>query len=306
MKPASFVYRFIVTLIALAIAGVIGWQLWVYYMESPWTRDGRVRADIVSLAPDVTGPVVQVFVRDNQFVHTGEPLFQIDPSRFNLALAQATAALAQAKASEEKAHATMLNAQANAARYAALSSNATSAISRDDASTQSLEAQAAYAAAQAAYAAAQSDLGVAELNLQRSTVHATVNGVVTNFSMQPGDYVSAGTAVIAIVDTDSLYVDGYFEETKLRHIQIGDKASVQLLQGGPAIQGHVQGFAAGIADNERIAAPTLLADVNPTFTWVRLAARIPVRIAIDNVPAGAHLVAGMTATVSITPNKTQP
>ncbi len=291
MKPASSAYRFIATLAALAIACLVGWQLWIYYMESPWTRDGSVRADVVSLAPDVTGPVVQVFVHDNQIVQKGEPLFQVDPARFNLALAQAQAALA-------KAHATMLNAQVNAGRYAALSTNATSAISRDDASTQAHEAEAAYEAAQA-------DLGVAELNLQRTTVRATVNGMVTNFSMQPGDYVSTGTPVIALVDTETLYVDGYFEETKMRHIQIGDKASVQLLQGGPVIQGHVQGFAAGIADNERIAAPTLVADVNPTFTWVRLAARIPVRIALDKVPAGVHLVAGMTCTVSIVPDKTQ-
>lgn len=305
MKPASFVYRFIVTTVALVIAIAVGWQLWVYYLDSPWTRDGRVRADIVSLAPDVTGPVVQVLVHDNQFVHEGEPLFQIDPIRFNLALAQAKASLVKAKAAAAKAHATMLNAKTNAARYAALTNNATSAISRDDATTQAQEAEAAYDSAQAAYEEAQADLGVAELNLRRSTVHATVNGMITNFSMQPGDYVSAGQPVLAIVDTDSLYVDGYFEETKLRHIQIGDKATVQLLQGGPAIQGHVQGFAAGIADNERRAAPTLLADVNPTFTWVRLAARIPVRIAIDKVPNGTHLVAGMTCTVSITPDKNQ-
>ena len=303
MKPISFIYRFIVTLGALILAGIVGWQLWIYYMESPWTRDGRVRADIVSLAPDVSGPIVQVLVHDNLFVHTGEALFQIDPARFNLALAQANAALAQAAASEAKAHATMLNAEQNAARYAALSSNATSAISRDQASTQSLAAKAEYAAAQAAYTAAQADLGVAQLNLQRTTVRSTVNGTITNFSMQPGDYVGAGSAVMAIVDTDSLYVDGYFEETKLRHIKLGDKAKVQLLQGGPAIEGHVQGFAAGIADSERIAAPTLLADVNPTFTWVRLAARIPVRIMLDKVPAGVNLVAGMTCTVTILPKK---
>ncbi|MBU6449461.1 MAG: HlyD family secretion protein [Rhodospirillales bacterium] len=303
MKPISFIYRFIVTLGALILAGIIAWQLWIYYMESPWTRDGRVRADIVSLAPDVSGPIVQVLVHDNQFVHTGEALFQIDPARFNLALAQANAALAQATATEAKAHATMLNAEQNAERYAALSSNATSAISRDDASTQSLAAKAEYAAARAAYAAAQADLGVAQLNLQRTTVRSTVNGTITNFSMQPGDYVGAGSAVMAIVDTDSLYVDGYFEETKLRHIKLGDRAKVQLLQGGPAIEGHVQGFAAGIADSERIAAPTLLADVNPTFTWVRLAARIPVRIALGKIPAGVNLVAGMTCTVTILPEK---
>ncbi|MDE1895545.1 MAG: HlyD family secretion protein [Rhodospirillales bacterium] len=303
MKPVSLIYRFIVTLGALVLAGIVGWQLWIYYMESPWTRDGRVRADIVSLAPDVSGPVVQVFVHDNELVHTGEPLFQIDPARFNLALAQVNAALAQAKATQAKAQATMQNAEQNAARYAALSANATSAIARDDASTQSRAAKAEYEAAEAAYAAAQADTGVAQLNLQRTTVRATVNGVLTNFSMQPGDYVAAGSAVMAIVDTDSLYVDGYFEETKLRHIQPGDKAKVELLQGGPAIDGHVQGFAAGIADSERIAAPTLLADVNPTFTWVRLAARIPVRIVLDKIPADVNLVAGMTCTVSILPEK---
>lgn len=305
MKPVSFVYRFIITLVALVLACIVGWQLWVYYMQSPWTRDGRVRADIVSLAPDVSGPVVHIFVHDNQLVHIGEPLFQIDPARFNLALAQAKAALAQAQASEAKAQATMQNAEQNAARYAALSENATSAIARGDASTQSRAAKAEYQAAQAAYAAAQADIGVAELNLQRTTVRATVNGVTTNFSMQPGDYVGAGSAVMAVVDTDSLYVDGYFEETKLRHIRAGDKAKVVLLQGGPAIEGHVQGFAAGIADSERIAAPTLLADVNPTFTWVRLAARIPVRIMLDKIPAGVNLVAGMTCTVTILP-ETKP
>ncbi|MGE4480583.1 efflux RND transporter periplasmic adaptor subunit [Acidocella sp.] len=289
MKPVSFVSRFLVTLAASVVAGLIGWQLWVYYMDMPWTRDGRVRADIVSLAPDVTGPVVKVLVHDNEFVHTGQPLFEIDPSRFNLALELAQASLS-------KAQATLKNAQQNAARYHALSDNATSAISRDNVSTQAQEAEAAYKAAQA-------DLGVAELNLKRTVVRATVNGMVTNFSMRPGDYVNAGTPVIAIVDTDSLYVDGYFEETKLRHIQLGDKASVQLLQGGPAIEGHVAGIAAGIADSERISAPTLLADVNPTFTWVRLAARIPVRIALDKVPGNVHLVAGMTCTVSIKPEQ---
>ncbi len=305
MKPASFIYRFLVTLAAVALASVIGWQLWVYYMESPWTRDGRVRADVVSLAPDVTGPVVQVFVHDNEAVQTGEPLFQIDPARFTLALAQAKAALAQAEATVAKAHATMLNAQSNAQRYAALSNNAASAISRDDATTAAREAEASYAVAQASLAAAQADLGVAELNLDRTTVRATVNGNVTNFSMKPGDYVAAGTPVIAIVDTDSLYVDGYLEETKLRNINVGDKATVELMQGGPPIQGHVAGIAAGIADSERIATSTLLADVNPTFTWVRLAARIPVRIALDKVPEGEKLVAGMTCTVSIQPGPRQ-
>lgn len=290
MTPASFTLRFTTTILVLAVAAVVGWQLWDYYMEAPWTRDGRVRADVVSLAPDVTGPVVQVFVHDNQVVHVGDKLFQIDPVRFTLALQQAQAAVA-------RTHAAMEDAQSTAARYAAASASATSGLSRDQVSAAAEEAQAEYNNALAA-------LGVAQLNLHRSTVYATVNGMITNFSMKPGDYVTAGKEVLAIVDSDSLYVDAYLEETKMRGIEPGDAAKITLMQGGPAITGHVSGIAAGIADVERITAPTLLADVNPTFTWVRLAARIPVRVELDHVPDGVRLVAGMTCTVSITPRDT--
>ena len=150
MKPVSFFVRFFVTCVVVAIACAISWQLWIYYMESPWTRDGRVQADVVSLAPDVSGPVVQVFIHDNESVSVGEKLFQIDPSRFQLALDLAQASLAQAKAS-------MLNANENSARYASLSSNAASAITRNNAKTASVEAQAAYKVALA-------NLSVAELN----------------------------------------------------------------------------------------------------------------------------------------------
>jgi len=285
MNAASFTLRFIITLVIAAIAIIITWQLWVYYMEDPWTRDGRVRADTVELAPDVSGPVVKIFVQDNQAVITGQPLFQIDPIRFTLALRQAQATVAKTKAA-------MDDAERNAKRYASLSNNAVSGQSRDEATSQALEAEAEYDEATANEA-------VAQLNLTRSTVRATVNGIITNFSMRPGDYVSAGNAVLAIVDTDSLYVDGYFEETKLRHIAIGDPAAVTLLDGGPPISGHIAGFAAGIVDAERSEGPNLLANVNPTFTWVRLAQRVPVRIELDHVPPGTRLIAGMTCTVSI-------
>ena len=291
MKSVSFFVRFFITCAVFAIACAVAWQLWIYYMDSPWTRDGRVQADVVSLAPDVTGPVVHVFVHDNETVSVGEKLFQIDPSRFQLALDLAQASLAQAKVA-------MLNADENAARYASVSSNAASAITRNNAKTASLEAQAAYKVALA-------NLGVAELNLKRTSVLATVNGQITNFSMRPGDYVRAGTPVVAIVDTDSLYVDGYFEETKFRHIQVGEQAKVVLLQGGQVIEGHVQGISAGIADTERLNSPSLLANVNPTFTWVRLAARIPVRIKLDKIPKGMVLVAGMTCTVTVLPNQSR-
>lgn len=285
MKSTSLLIRFGITCLAVIIAGFVALQLWSYYMDSPWTRDGRVRADIVSLAPDVSGPIVEVFVHDNESVKKGQVLFQIDPSRFNLALDAAQASLARAKA-------VMLDANQTAARYQSLSSSATSALTKENAKSAALEAKAAYDLAQA-------DLGVARLNLERSTVRATVDGQITNFSMQPGDYVTAGTPVIAIVDTGSLYVDGYFEETKFRNIAIGDDVKIQLMQGGPTIDGHVQGISAGIANAEVSRTTSLLANVNPTFTWVRLAARIPVRVTLDKIPHGLKLVAGMTCTVTI-------
>lgn len=289
MKLSTLLPRFLVTLIAVILAAIVGWQLWVYYMLNPWTRDGRVRADIVEVAPDVSGLVSQVFIHDNQTVHVGEPIFQIDPVRFQLALRQAAASAASAQA-------TLRQAQSDARRVNGLSGNAVSAQTRDQRNTDVLEAEASYQSALA-------DQAVAQLNLDRATVRATVNGIVTNFSMQPGDYVTAGNAVAALVDTDSLYVDGYFEETKLPRIAIGDTARVTLLGGSPAIIGHVQSLAAGIADTERAESPNLLANINPTFTWVRLAQRVPVRIELDQVPAGVRLIAGLTATVEIEQRK---
>ena len=285
MKAVTLSLRLPITALMVAVAALVAWQLWIYYMDDPWTRDGAVRADTVQLAPDVSGPVTQVFVHDNELVKTGEALFQIDPTRFLLAIAQAEAEAARAKAA-------MQDAQRTANRYTSISNNAVSSEARDDTISAAQEAKAQYDLAQA-------NLALANYNLQRATVRATVNGTITNFSMRPGDFVRAGTPVLALVDADSLYVDGYFEETKMRQIHVGETARITLMDGGPAILGHVQGFAAGITDSQRALSPTLLADVNPTFTWVRLAQRVPVRIALDHVPAGTNLIAGMTCTVVI-------
>jgi multidrug resistance efflux pump len=281
--------RLLATAALLTLAGLVGWSLWVYYMDDPWTRDGRVRADVVHVTPDVSGLIDDVLVHDNQRVHVGDVLFIIDRSRYRLALAQAQGTLASSEAA-------MIYAKAQDRRLNSLSDDA---VARDNQQS----ANAAAAEANAAYSQAKTAVALATLNLNRATVRATVNGIITNFSMQPGDYAVAGTPVAALVDTDSLYVDGFFEETKLRRIQIHDKATVTLMSGGPPIQGHVQGIAAGIADQDLIQGPNLLADVNPIFTWVRLASRVPVRIAIDKVPPGTDLVAGITATVSIEANR---
>jgi len=159
----------------------------------------------------------------------------------------------------------------------------------------------AQAQAKAAYQQAVVDRDIAKLNLDRSEVRASVNGPMTNFELRPGVYVTAGKGVAALIDADSLHVDGYFEETKLSMIHIGDRAAVHLMGESADLIGHVEGIAGGIEDHDRSSGASLLANVNPTFSWARLAQRMPVRIALDSVPAGVQLIAGRTATVVITP-----
>ncbi|MFC7473133.1 efflux RND transporter periplasmic adaptor subunit [Dankookia sp. GCM10030260] len=279
--------RVAVTLAAVLLAGFAGWQLWRTYMEEPWTRDGRIRAEVVGIAPDVSGLVQAVPVRDNQAVRRGEVLFRIDPDRFALALQQAEAVLSSR-------HASLLQAQREQQRYGRLDQSAVSVQRQEQAVT---DAQ----VAEAAWRQAVVERDIARLNLERSEVRAPVNGFVTNLELRPGDYLAAGRAALALVDSDSFHVAGYFEETKLPRIRPGDRATIRVMGEAGIIEGHVEGIAAGITDRERVAGDNLLANVNPTFSWVRLAQRVPVRIAIDRVPEGLRLLSGRTATVTVLP-----
>lgn len=279
--------RIAVTLVAVLLAGVAGWQLWDYYMLAPWTRDGRVRADVVGITPDVSGLVANVAVRDNQTVRRGDILFEIDRTRFELAVQQTeAAALARWSVYQQS--------QRDSQRLSRLDQSAVSVQAQERAVADTQQAAAAYQQAIA-------DRDLARLNLERARVLAPVNGAVTNLELRPGDYVTAGRAVFALVDTDTLRVEGYFEETKLPRIAQGAAATVRLMGEGRVIAGHVESIAGAIEDRDRAAGPNLLANVNPTFSWVRLAQRIPVRIAIDTPPPGLRLLPGRTATVSITP-----
>lgn len=278
-------FRLVVTLAMVAAAMAVGLALWDYYMDAPWTRDGRVRADVVEVAPDVSGLVTEVLVEDNQEVKRGDVLFKIDPERFTLALRQAEAMVGGKKASAEQA-------AADYERYSKLSDAAVS--------QQKVElARATDLSAKAAYDQAVADRDLAKLNLARSEVRASVNGRITNMELRPGNYVNTGKGVMALVDSDTLRVEGYFEETKLPRIRIGDRARIHLMGEGTTLTGHVESVAGGIEDRERSAGATLLANVNPTFAWVRLAQRIPVRIKLDAEADRRMLVSGRTATVSI-------
>ena len=276
--------RVAVTLVVLAVAGAVGWRLWQHYEVEPWTRDGRIRANVIQVAPDVTGQVTTVFVRDNQRVKAGQPLFEIDRARFDLALRQAEA-FAQAQA------AALDQAGREAKRNAGLGD-----LVAQEASEQG---KSHVDQLRAALAQALVNRDVAKLNLARTQVRSAVNGIVTNLDLQAGAYATAGHPVMALVDHESFYAEGYFEETKLAKIHVGDPVSLTLMGVSQALSGHVDSFAGGIADRDRSTAGNLLPNVNPTFNWVRLAQRIPVRVALDPVPDAIRLVAGQTVTVDV-------
>ena len=285
----SKLLRFLITFFIVSLAVFLGLMLWENYMNTPWTRDGRVRADVVMIAPDVGGLVSSVAVIDNQFVKKGELLYQIDTERFHHAVHQADAVAKTRKAEYE-----MKKHQAQRRRDAG--DEVVSVESRDDAY---YDAQMAYAR----YEEALTHLETAKLNLERSSVRAPVDGWVSNLLLRRGDYIDIGEKHMALITKGSFWVYGYFEEHKLSLIHIGDQAEMKMLGTKYVIKGHVESIAKGISDRDNVTDGRLLANVNPIFTWVRLAQRIPVRIHIDEVPKGLTLSAGMTCSVSILPNK---
>lgn len=275
-----------ITLLVAAGAVYAGWQMWHHYEVEPWTRDGRVKAYVVQVAPDVTGQVTKVYVHDNQRVAAGEPLFEIDRARFELALRQADAQVTAAEAALSQAlRENKRNTQLD---------DLVSAETREQGQTRTDQAKAALAQAVV-------NRDTAKLNLERSHVVSAVDGIVTNLDLREGAYATAAHPVMALVDRNTFYVEGYFEETKLPGIQLGDKVEVTLMGTRQPIGGRVESFAEGIADRDRSTGANMLPNVNPTFNWVRLAQRIPVRIALDPVPASVRLVAGQTATVKVLP-----
>ncbi len=276
--------RVVVTL-AMVVCGIAGGRLlWVRYHDEPWTRDGRLRAEVVLVSPDVNGLVTGVSVKDGQAVHVGDTLFHIDPARYQLALRQAEATVAADAANLDEA-------ERENRRNKSLGNLATV--------EQSEAAETKVLALRAALEGARATRETAALNLERTVVKATVNGVVTNLELQPGDYASAGRQVLALVNSDSFYADGYFEETKLVAIRVGDKATVHMMGVDTDLDGTVESIATAIEDRERGPSGDALPNVNPTFSWVRLAQRIPVRIRLDHVPGDVRLIAGRTATISI-------
>jgi multidrug resistance efflux pump len=341
-KRSMAICPFLITLGAVALAGLLGWAMWGVYMEAPWTRDATVRAYVVTMAPEVSGRIVELHVVDNKYVHKGDLLLVIDPTNYRIAVSQGKAAVQQAQANVQnidaqttvqqaqidasqaqlqRGQATLVFAQQQAERYQKLAKDGwgtvqnaqqfTSQLREQEAAVQSAQEnvnqtlrqveslKAQRLSAEAGLAQAEAQLNQAQVNLERTRILAPVDGYVTNLLAQLGDYVNVGVNTISLVDADSFWVDGYFEETNLAPIRVGDPAQIKLMGHDQIVRGHVDSIARAI--NVANAQPNSqgVATVNPIFTWVRLAQRIPVRIHIDEVPPNVVLSAGMTATVEI-------
>ena len=288
-KPFLTLGRVVLTLLIVTFAIVVVWRMVMYYMFAPWTRDGHIRADIVQIAPDVSGLIQQVEVRDNQWVKRGQVLFSIDQDRFKLALRQAKATVVDRQE-------TLAQAQREAKRNRGLGNLVPA--------EQLEESQSRVARAEVALMEAQVTVDSAQLNLDRSVIRSPVDGYVNDRAPRSQEFVSAGRPVLSVVDSNSFHIDGYFEETKLDGIHVGQSVDIRVIGDRARLRGHVESIVAGIEDRDRSSGSNLLPNVNPAFSWVRLAQRIPVRIAFDEVPEDFRMIAGRTATVSIIDDQT--
>jgi len=258
---------------------------WDYYVSAPWTRDGRVRVQVAGVAPQVSGQITEQRVVDNQFVRKGDVLYVIDPFDFEVTVRSNKAML------EQKA-ADLQVKQVQSERRQHLSTLATTPEEQQVFAGTALQAR-------AAFEQAQQQLAQAEINLRRTQVRSPVTGYVTNLLIGVGDYAQQGTVIVSVIDSDSYWIDGYFEETKMARVCIGDRVEAKLMGYAQPILGHVSTVTRGIGVSNAAAGVQGLPNVDPVYTWVRLAQRVPVRVAIDQVPPGVPLVAGMTATVTV-------
>jgi len=273
------------TLAIALVAILVSLLTWQHYVDAPWTRNGSIRVQVANVAPQISGKIIELRVADNQFVHKGDILYVIDPFDFDVAVRMDKAQVDQRAADLEVK-------RAEATRRQHLSDLATTPEEQQIFVGNAVQAK-------AAYEAAAHQLAQAELNLKRTNVVSPVDGYVTNLLLRVGDYAVTGASNISVIDSDSFWIDGYFEETKMARVCVGDRAEAQLMGYAHPILGHVNTVTRGISVANGAAGTQGLPNVDPIYTWVRLAQRVPVRIAIDKVPPEVPLVSGMTATVTI-------
>jgi multidrug resistance efflux pump len=288
-KGKTGIVRYLITLGAVVVAGLVLASMFREYLFQPWTRDGHVRAQIIKITPRVGGPIVELPVHDNQRVAKGDLLFRIDPRTYALAVEQAEAKLKQAQASE------LVKAD-QAKRGRDLSRKDKGAISEQALVRKENDLLVALADVDVAEA----NLHAAKLDLEFTEVRAPVDGYVTNLLLRYGSQTVANQPALALIDINSFWVHGYFKETQIKNIRPDNKVIVKLMTWPDvALEGVVESLGWGIAQQDGAPAADLLPAINPSFDWIRLAQRIPVRIRLAKVPEEVELRVGTTASVFV-------
>jgi len=288
-KGIATIMRYLITLGAVVVAGMVLAGMFREYLFQPWTRDGHVRAQIIKITPRVGGPIVELPLHDNQLVAKGDLLFRIDPRTYKLAVEQAEAKLKQAQASE-------LVKQDQAKRARDLSRKDKGAISEQALVRKENNLLVATADVDVAVA----NLHAAKLDLEFTEVRAPVDGYVTNLLLRYGSQTVANQPALALIDINSFWVHGYFKETQIEHIRPDNKVVIKLMTWPDApLEGIVESMGWGIAQQDGAPAADLLPAINPSFDWIRLAQRIPVRIRLTHVPEEVDLRVGTTASVFV-------
>lgn len=276
------------TLLVLTALGAIGWK-YQHYLNNPWTRDGQVRAQVIQITPRVTGPIVALHVKDNAEVKAGETLFEIDPRTYQAALDQSMANLVQVQVTRNKA-------QDEARRTQALFQRNPEAVSASTLIKLNKTVEASEAAVMVARAAVE----MAKLNLAFTKVEAPADGFVTNLTLRTGSQVVANQPALALVDRHSFWIEGFFKETDISDVKPGEQTVVTLMAyPDQPLQGNVESIGYGIAHKDGSTGTELLPNVNPTFQWIRLAQRVPVRIKLHAIPGNVQLRVGTSASVMI-------
>lgn len=276
------------TILLLAALAAIGWK-YQQYLSNPWTRDGQIRAQVIQITPRVTGPITHIHIKDNSVVKAGDLLFEIDPRTYQAALEKAEASLAQSNAMLKKA-------QDESHRGHSLARRQPGAVSQ----LTLTQLNNGVEAARAGVKVAQASVEEARLNLGFTKVSAPVDGFITNLNMRVGTQVVANQPVVALVDQHSFWIEGFFKETDIRDVSTGDKATVSLMSyPDQPLQATVESIGYGIAHKDGSTGVSLLPNVTPTFQWIRLAQRIPVRVQIEQLPPNIQLRVGTSASIII-------
>jgi multidrug resistance efflux pump len=291
-RSAINLFRYLATGVVVVAALVAARYGWLLYVTSPWTRDGMVRVQVANVAPQISGQIVEVRTFDNQHVHKGDILYVIEKFDFEVALENARATILTREAD-------LAVKKAQNARRAILTTLSTSIEEKQVFDGNAKMAEAALLAAKAAFSQA-------EINLQRTEVRSPVDGYVTNLLMRVGDFARAGTPNVSVIDEHSYWIDAYFEETKLANIHVGDDVEATLLGYEVPVRGRIESITGGISAANAASSTQGLPNVDPVFTWVRLAQRIPVRIRIDRGTQDVPLIAGMTCSVSVVGGRQAP